>query len=752
MIKDVLFRPRQEVQADDLNNIQAFARESLDHLGRDAITTQDRYSGFEVTSKNTTEVYVAPGRMIHDGAFHTSDDQIEKSLFSHLPLVAKKVVTVVCWPTTVNDTPEARQYLINVLTKETQPQTNDMRRIRFANVGLVPGTESSDPQPPVLAAQYLGIANIVLTPTGIESITMIAENRLPRLTDMDNRVVVVERFVQVAEPRLQTIGSDIAALNNRVRGAVDTRALIEIASDVARLKDVNGIPDTAASYAADMYLSTAESDTANLDYLAKVEEGIRFDDEAADETSISVFNPLDTAQVVQNGILLPAYTSLPRISVLDYAGELKISQYQSQAQTLVQKMMSRQRIRYGETFSVCTNNRAYWAQGEVDPVNAVFKLNGETFNILDKELLRYNHTWVRLQQFWTDTYEEPYWDVQTTTTTVNGQVIAQSMLNSQDGWLTGIKLGFTRLAGSGSVTLAICETYQGAPNPNKVVAQVTLPRGDLKLYPQDGLTLFPLPPTFLAAGNRYAMIVITSADHYVALASGGTYAQGTLFYSTDGNWFMGDLTKDLLFTAEFARFTNVRTVTELAPLSLSGGIAALDIMAGMVVPRSCQVFFEVQKSGGQWESIDSLTPAKLVGLPPLLQFRVIMIGTSDVAPGIKVSGSRVKLSRPRTTFKHISTARTLPAPTSTVKLRTRLENWTAAHHAHSARLLCGASFDVIETADVTDTIDTEDPKAIIREYTFNTAAPVSTFKIEQSGTTTTALDTYLVSSRVDIAF
>lgn len=752
MSKQVQFRARQEQTAEDHNKLQAFAQQASDHLVRDVITDGRKFAGFEVTSLDGSNVRIAPGRLFDNGAVYISEANADRNLFDFLPLAAKRIVTIVINGSEADADVQPRQFLVDVVTRSTQPQAVPMEKVRVANIGTITGVESADPQRPPIAAQFLAVCDIVLGTTGIEEIRMIASNRAPRLVDVDRRVGTLEAFQAVAEPRIQTIASDISALANRLRGSASTRAIIEMASDIARLKDVVGLPDNYASYAADFYLTEDESDTANLDFLAKVEEGIRFSPANAFDTQIAVFNPLDPAQVVRNGILLPAFTSAPRVSVMDYAGELRLSQYQFQTQTIVQKTMSRQRIRYGQQFSVCTNNRNWWVQGNYDPVSNTFRRNGETFTVENPEELRGAHSWIRLTQYWIDTYEEPYWDVLTTTNTVNGQSIGQTFLNSQDGWCTGVNIGLTRLAGSGSITLALCETYRGAPDITKAVAQVTLQRGDLKVYPQEGLTRFPLPPTFLSAGTRYAIVLVTAADHYAATATGGAFAQGTLFYSTDGAWFDGDFTKDLVFSVDFARFERVRTVVELQPISLNGGIASLDILAGMVVPRSCQCFFEVQAPGGQWETIDAITPQKLVGLPPLLQFRAVMIGTTDIAPGIQVSGSRVRLERPRETFKHISTPRTLPAPTSQVKVTVRLENWNGARHTHSCRLLCGAGFSTIETADVTDTALTEDPKAIIREYTFNLAGPVSTYKIEQTGSTTTALDTYLVSSRVDLAF
>jgi hypothetical protein len=114
--------------------------------------------------------------------------------------------------------------------------------------------------------------------------------------------------------------------------------------------------------------------------------------------------------------------------------------------------------------------------------------------------------------------------------------------------------------------------------------------------------------------------------------------------------------------------------------------------------------------------------------------------------------SHTVTSRPRADFKHISTARTLPAPCTTVEVNVRLEYWQGAHHTNVCKLLVGSGFATVETADAIANIATPDPNAIIRKYTFNVAAPISQYKIQLEGTTDNVLVTYHVAERYDLAF
>lgn len=747
MERKVTFRDRQEQQAADHNNLQAFVAETFDDLVFDAIHNGKAFAGFETTATGTTEVTIQPGQLYAAGAMHVARDVTVKSLFEYLPVATRRKVALVTWATEGDVDVQPRDFLINVDTGETEPQAVSMEHRRVANVGTQPGIESPDPSPPVLSEVLLPFAIVTLTTTGIESIEMVVSNRLPRLRDMHASVKTLISWKDATEPRITTIASDITALASRIGGTTTQRDLFRVYADVARLKELADLPDDYADYAADRFLTKDETDVANVNLLAKVEEGVRFADANAGLSELNVFSTLDPNQVISGGVLLPKHGHVTRLNIDGYVGEVSVSQYGYQTFDVVERMMSRRRIRYGTTYTVCTNN-AWWRSGTYDPASHIFRhINGETFEILDNpDTHGGNVHYIRFRQFWYDVYEEPYWDYVVNDHTITGAQVAQSVLNSQDGWLTKVGFYLTRRAGSGNLNLTICETVAGAPDLSKAVMHMTVPYEQLKLFPQQ--TLVSIPPTFLKAGSRYAVVITTNADHWLAMASGNSYAQGTFFYSTDGAFYQGDLTRDLMLELQFARFNAPRVEIALQPLQLDGGIAAIDILADTIVPGATELRYEVQV-GGAWVPLSEVDTRALITLPPLLPLRAIFLGTSDIMPGLKLVGSQVLVSRPRTTFKHISTARILPAPTSTVRLQLRLESWSQANHACTANLKVGVGFATTEAPDVTETVIVDD-YAIIKTFTFNLAAPVSTFKIEIDGSTTSALDVFHVGERVDV--
>ncbi|WP_409560192.1 hypothetical protein [Hyphomicrobium sp. MC8b] len=742
----VNFRDNQEQQADDHNNLQAYVRESFDDLVFDAIENNKAYAGFDSTATATTEVTSQPGRLYTNGAVHIQLDAVKTELFTYLPTVTKKKVVLVTWASETGELQvEGRDFLINVDTGETQPKSVPMESRRVANVSPRAGVESPDPQLPPIADTELAFAIVTLNPNGIESVEMVAENRRPRLSDVADQLKLIIDWKEITEPRITTIASDITNLANQVNGVANNRDLFNLFADVARLKEIAELPDDYAAYGADRFLTTDESDTTNVNFLAKVEEGIRFSDANAGLSELNVFSAFDPNQSITNGLLLPAYDNVTRLNITGYSGEVSISQYGYQTVSVVQKMMSRQRIRYGTTYTYCTNS-AWWRSGSYDPVTHIFTRNGETFLVLSGDTSK-NHQMIRLEQFWVDTYEEPYWDYVVNNLSITGALVAQSFLNSQDGWLTQIGFYLTRKAANGNITLTIVETTNGAPDLTKAVMSTTVDYTKLKLYPAQ--TLVDVPPTYLKAGTRYALVITTNANHWIAMASGNSYAQGTFFYSTDGAFYQGDLTKDAMITLNFASFDNPRVVITMQPLQLDGGIAAIDINADMIVSAACQLVFEVQVNGN-WIPLSSVNTQALIGLPPLLPLRAVFVGTSDIMPGLKLAGSQVLVSRPRTVFKHISTE-CVRVSTTTVRIQVRYENWNTANHTIACSLLVGAAFDTVETADVTETV-VESDYAIHRTYTFNLAAAHDSFKIVFDGTTSSALDVFHVSERVDVEF
>ncbi len=753
MHKTRKFHQNQQGVFSDHNALQGYARETIDYLTQDGITAEPRYAGFAVVKTATTKVTVEPGRLYVEGRMYTMETPLEIDFFSQLPLATEKIVAIVASGSEVEEDVEPRKFLIDATTRATQVQTVPMTVHRAVNVTTVAGTEAASPVRPTISSGYVVLAWVRLDTAGIVSIEPHEEARLTSVQRNDYRLKDIETWQGAVGTRLDTLATDLSGLAQGLQGRADMNAVDQLAADVARLKELAELEDGYSAYGADRFLDDGQSDTTNANYLAKIEEGVRFSDEAADELALQLFNPIDPNVEVTNGLLLPKHTHRRRLTVDGFEAELPVSQYSFQTVNWQLKTMSRRRIRYGQSIIPGTNARWYLA-GWYDPVVLVLETNqGGDGNMFTMERLRY---------YWYDAYKVPYWDRVVTNHSVSGAVVAQTFLNSQVGWMTRLHLYFSQVASSGDVTILLTETRNGKPDVGKVIAQATLAQADMV----QGWNEIPFQPTLLLPGERYALVLITGGNHYVGLASGTRYAQGTLFYSTDGAFYQGDLTRDLMFAIDCAEFEANRIEVEMDALSLSGGIAAIDLLADMAVPEGTSLSFEIQPGGsGAWIPIEEVKEGNsaLAGLPALCKFRAVFTGTPDAHAAIRLDTSRMRISRPRSTFKHISTDVNLPAGTQTLKITVLLENYYETNHDLSCTiddLTNGAS--AIAPATITDEDLGVDPLGDDANHhrirrTFQWTAtelptPTSQFKINLDGQTTSVLDVFHVSERVHLAF
>ncbi|AXS39270.1 hypothetical protein [Breoghania sp. L-A4] len=743
MDRQVIINDFQEVPASDFMDIQGFMQAGVDALVKYAIHDGQAYAGFAVAASGTFDVTIQPGVYFAAGKMYAARAIQTRDLVEYQPVANKRMVAIVAWGTTIDQSPAYRDYVVNLETEETEARQVNMERARIANIGTIGGVESGDPQAPTIPLDRIAVAYVILSPTGIEEIVYNTANDLSSARRNDERLDDVEGWKALAEPRISTIATDVANLSNGQTGRVGMEDLFAVAADVARLKELQGLPDDYSDYGADRYLDTDESDTDDLEFLAKVEEGVRFAPANKNVSELALFSSINAQVTLTNGLLLPKFASQLRLSVTGYVGEQSITQYTQTSYTVVEKTMTRQRVRWGQIYEYCTNS-AWWRSGQYDPITKIFTRAGETFEVISGNV--YAHDWIRLKQYWVDSVEEPYWTVVANNHTLNGAQIAQTFLNSQAGWLTGVDLYFTRRGTSGNVHLTICElTPSGTPDLSAAVQQVTVDFLDLKQYPS--ATTVAFTPTYLTAGKRYAVVLTTQGNHYIGMADGGEYLAGTFFYSTDGAYFAGDISKDMMFGLRFAKFSASRVAVDMQPLNLDGGIAGIDLLAAMITPDACDLTFQVQLASG-WVPLASITPNALVGLPPLLPLQVVFQGTPDLHAGIALSGSQVSVERPRTAFKHISTPRVLASASDTVRIQWELGHWNADYHTFTAILKTDGGDEMPDV--VAD--EALPGNRLKRTMTFNLDAPVASFQIEASGTTTTALDLFHIEERVDVEF
>lgn len=750
MERKVIFRDGQDLDPADFNNAQAFVQDAIDHVVNDGITAGRKFAGFVGAISAVAEVTIAPGRLYSAGRVYRRADAVVKSFLTALPVATKKSVLVVVYGQEIETDVRPREFLINEETGASEPRQVATEAARICNVTFASGQEAADPIDPQVDVGALAIARIILSPAGVVSITMLAENRLASVQSVGDRVGSLEDFRARIGPQTTALGSDLASIKGSLGGLVGKEVYGRTLGRLAAIEAKVGIPSAAVDSTADFFLDKRATDDTFAGYDARVSEGIRFARAAVAETSLAIFDALNPKASIVNGLMLPAHTLEERLQVGPFQSEVQVASFTYQSHEMVQQTMSRTRIRYGQEQTVCTNS-AWWQTGQYDATQNIFTKDGETFTVsLVAEFGDVpGHNLERVQSFWEDTYEEPYWAQVTVPHTVNGAQVGETFLNANAGWLGAISLNFTRLADNGGITLALCETNRGAPDLTKVISYTTIDRASLKL----GKTMYPIDRVFLQGGKRYAFVVITAANHWLAATAGENFPEGTLFYVLDGAYQQGDGTKDLCFSLHFAKFTSARAVIEMAPLQLAGGIATLDILADSVVPASCDLSYEVQV-GGTWTPIAATTnPIFGAGgiMPALAPLRAVFTGTPDTMPGLKLTGSRVRVSRPKLALVHVSSIRTLPGSGSTqIRVLTRFESWDAAHHTAAVKLRTGAGYATVVTPS--SYVDVVVDSGIVERTTlFNLGAAVTTYRIQCEATTDSALRAFHFGWRKDFA-
>ena len=721
MEKQVIFRDRQELQSADLNAIGQHAGDAIAHLVLDAVSGALKFTGGAVSAKSATEVDVAALRFYNGGKVYASEQTETLNLFQYLPLVAKKCVAVVVWGEVIDTDVQPRDFLVDLTTGATEPQAVAMARLCKANVNLQPGNESADPQPPVLQTGTLAIALVYLTPGGVERIELQDASRLPTLQGHEQRLFEHEAWRTQAEPRISSIATDLAGLAKKTMSLVGRDTVVELANDVARLKAKVNLPTAYASYESDYYGNTDKSDAAGVGYSAAVRNGLLFPTAGQASVGLALFNPYDAGiKRSAEDLVLPAYTDRARIQTSGYSGDISASQYQVQSQTIREYTATVWDYTYGWNYNYYNGwwNSWYW------------------------NYYGYNWGWYGYYGYRVARQETRY-ELQTVTTSYNGAIIGQTFLVSNAMWLTKVGLQFTQIGASGDVMVAVCETEGGKPDLLKTLTRVTVARGDLKKYPEE--TAIPVPPVLLEAGKRYALVLITQGDHRLATVSGNDYTQGTLFFGTDGDYFTGDLTKDLMFTLYAAQFAQPRVEVVLQSVSLAGGISDINIAAPQIVPDGCELRYEIQV-GGKWYPLGDAA-MRLSTLPDIVPLRMVLLGTSDLAPAFSLAPNAITGSRAATSLAHWSTLRTLAAPSSSITVQVVVAQWDAANHTLACEIKSGAT-----TYTPATTVVRDEPDGQAKRFTFTFTPPaISTYAIKLTGARSAASAPFVVVERTDVA-
>ena len=362
MERQVIFRPRQEVTPDDLNNPQAWAQESSDHIVADAIAAGRKFVGFNVTQATAQTVAITDGRLYYNGARYFAAAAV-LDLTAQRPALLSRIVAIVGSPETIETDIEERDVEIDADTATLQPQAVAMERRRNVRLEAVAGAEQVSPAQPVVDATIVPLAYVLLTPAGIQSVTPNAAAQLTSMDDLEDFIASLQAFQATSQAQVQTLGTDLAKLASEAGDSGDRQLLYDVTADVATLKAQLDVPDTYVGYRALRFLDTSMSDTAAIGYAARIDEGLRLPFAAEDSHEMALFNPYATGiKTSPAGLMLPDYDEYPDRITAGYAGEVSLAQYANEQRTLTRLDMSRTRIRFGGDFEVTTNS-AFWLSG-----------------------------------------------------------------------------------------------------------------------------------------------------------------------------------------------------------------------------------------------------------------------------------------------------------------------------------------------------------------------------------------------------
>ncbi|MBS7703322.1 hypothetical protein [Chelatococcus asaccharovorans] len=760
MERSVIFRDRQELQSSDLGNQQGFARDSIDHVVQDAVTAGvRRYTGFAVTKTGANQVTVSGGRFYANGPVYFKAEDTVIDLFNVMPLLTKKKVAITVYGTTIEVDVQPRDFLVDPETGATEPESVAMEQRRRAEVGSVAGSEAPDPQAPAVDANYLIIAYVTLDPNEVIQVEQVEANRLPSVAGNAAAITDLSNWRNQTGRRIDTVVTDVANIKDSLELYATDDDIRKIWDKFAQIEKDIAQPAAYVLYETDYLLDPATGDPAEAGYSAVHDEGIRFPNAASNLLSpdvLALYNPTDPAIVINSNFILPKFDDTIRLDCTGYTGEINIGEYVFSNTEIVQLTRTRERIRYGETFIVCTNSN-YWRLGQYDPISHTLRYNGETFEVVNwqdvqnQQGLRLQHYQVRLKRMFVDTVEENYWDRVTSTATISGQKVAQTFLWAADGWLSAVGLYFSRVAATGNVEVLIAETFLGQPDMNKVLARVTLNRADIQVgtgnasagLPNIRETKVPIQPTLLKGGQRYALIVNANAQHYLATTTAdNAVINGTCFRTTDGGYFLGDLVTDIKLRFYGAQFRSNRATVQFAPYSLVGGVTWVDLTYEANIPAATMLTWEAYVDN-RWQPFDPGDNGVDFTVPPaVLQIRAVFTGTKDLMPGIGIgTKSRVLYGRGATAFNWASDNKHLPSGCDNFKIMTRLESFDAGVHTCAVTLKEGSTTHT--AVAVQDRI--VEGGAIERTSTFALGGNITDYKIKIAGTTASAINPFLVS-------
>lgn len=560
MENKVIFRDNQELPATDLLNSEQWTQDAIDHVVGDTIIEGSLYAGFAIAKTAATQFTVQPGRLYTPtGAVYANPDVTTLDIYNDRPVSQQRYFAVVCWGSTVQQDIQPRDFLIDADTGQSEPQSVAMEESRYCNVNYVRGIESSSPQFPPIDATTTLIGYVLADPTGILSFIQSTQTQVDNLAMVAAAVAQLTSWRSIVDGALATLRTDLANLAKQLLLYTPLTVFQQLVDLVNELWAYAHRPASYIYYGTDRFLDTSQSNTTgNVDgaYKARVEEGLRFPGGGVGWTGpLALLNPSEPLVQTWGDLYLPKPSgsrirydcSFPNLKWTP----IRILTFGFWSFNCRLLTPARWRFRCGPPYIPSPPAAIWWYQATLDPVVQILSFDGtwhaETWEVKSWAVVSQHDEdsvyWPRYGQdrwnhYWRDWSSKDYWAKVYNDFPHSGNHCAQTYLNAQDGWLTGITLFHHSPTGwvpPGALTLVISGTLDdGTPDHgNHTLRRVIL-------APTDVTTCIGAP--FIAGDILYQTSFVPQTDPTLQVGSmtpQGEVLSQTLVYTPGQEGFFG---------------------------------------------------------------------------------------------------------------------------------------------------------------------------------------------------------------------
>lgn len=306
----------------DVERLQDYRIDQVDKLVLDAIHTGKVFAGFPIAQSAASRIIVGAGRLYVAGKDYSRPaDTVTSFDFATggltLPISQFKYFSLVGYGSERDIEIQPREFETAVqdtsgtYTGEYTVEQRDVATAvrRHANIDIVPGIESANPQPPTIdSATTIEIARILCSPTAIVSITYVETNRLETIERLTNRMRLQELFAEALRTAVDTIISDFGSLRASVDLLPRGATIEQLVRDMARVKEDIGRDDEATMYGAVTFGTANEMDLEHPLSLCRIDGALGFPAASIKESLLAFQNPNEPAVKKEGNITLPTFT------------------------------------------------------------------------------------------------------------------------------------------------------------------------------------------------------------------------------------------------------------------------------------------------------------------------------------------------------------------------------------------------------------------------------------------------------------